>query len=148
MVDEDMDSEPDEEAIEMDIEHTAHISYDIIINQVEMSSSFFKQQQAFKMYPIYDVRPRIDDYGEIIDMAEFKKFEVEVVETEMGIAMSQQEDKKKPETMEIPSKYSVETITLECRCKVHFIDFEGRSDGKSIRNILQRVAPKRLVTSL
>jgi hypothetical protein len=29
------------------------------------------------MFPIHEVRGRIDDYGEVIDISEFKKFELE-----------------------------------------------------------------------
>jgi cleavage and polyadenylation specificity factor subunit 2 len=34
---------------------------------------------------------------------------------------------------------------LSVLCDIHFIDFEGRSDGQSIKNIIAHVAPRRLV---
>lgn len=37
---------------------------------------------------------------------------------------------------------------LNMVCAIVFIDFEGRSDGQSIKNIISHVAPRRLVGSL
>lgn len=34
---------------------------------------------------------------------------------------------------------------LQVLCKVEFIDFEGRSDGESMKKILSQVKPKQLV---
>lgn len=34
---------------------------------------------------------------------------------------------------------------LQILCKVEFIDFEGRSDGESIKKILSQIKPKQLV---
>src|SRR5690606_10574272 len=30
-------------------------------------------------------------------------------------------------------------------CKVHFIDFEGRSDGESVKKLLEKLQPRKLV---
>ena len=39
-------------------------------------------------------------------------------------------------------------ILCMCRCSLSFIDFEGRSDGDSIKRILSIVKPRQLVRSL
>jgi hypothetical protein len=59
-----------------------------------------------------------------------------------------QQEEKQVEIVEIPSHFHTENVTITCRCKVHYLDFEGRSDAKSTRNILKHVAPKRLVFQL
>lgn len=51
----------------------------------------------------------------------------------------------KPVVPEIPCKYIQEQVHLTFHCKIQFIDFEGRSDGRSMRNILQQLAPKKLI---
>jgi cleavage and polyadenylation specificity factor subunit 2 len=106
------------------------------------------------MFPVFETRNRIDDYGEVIDIAEFRKFETEKpAEVEMvfvklikEVDMPSKEDKVVAE-VEIPVKYTVEDIFLQIRCKLQYIDFEGRSDSRSVKNVLQHVGPKRLVLS-
>ncbi|KAJ3199241.1 hypothetical protein HDU67_002963, partial [Dinochytrium kinnereticum] len=44
-----------------------------------------------------------------------------------------------------PSKYVVESITLKVRCRAIYIDFEGRTDGRSTKEILSQIAPRKLV---
>ena len=36
-------------------------------------------------------------------------------------------------------------IQVQVRCSLVYMDFEGRSDGRSIKNILSHVAPLKLV---
>jgi len=52
-----------------------------------------------------------------------------------------QAQEKAPE----PKKTIWETCKVEVKCQVQYIDFEGRSDGKSIRNILSHVQPRKLI---
>ena len=44
-----------------------------------------------------------------------------------------------------PSKYIVDDVVLSLRCFVHYIDFEGRCDENSLHNIIQQLAPRKLV---
>ena len=41
-----------------------------------------------------------------------------------------------PAAREIPTKCVTSRIKTQVNCKVKFIDFEGRSDGESIKRIL------------
>ena len=43
---------------------------------------------------------------------------------------------------------SKESYNFSHRCSLSFIDFEGRSDGDSIRRILSIVKPRQLVSTL
>lgn len=47
--------------------------------------------------------------------------------------------------MQIPSKYESESDILRFCAKLQYIDFEGRSDSRSLKNVMEHVAPKRLV---
>ena len=53
--------------------------------------------------------------------------------------------KQEPNPQERPFKYVEYDSVIEFRCKLQYLDFEGRSDGKSMRNILQQLTPKKLV---
>ena len=45
-----------------------------------------------------------------------------------------------------PSKYIIEELVLSLRCLVFYLDFEGKSDYLSLQNIIQQVAPRKLVS--
>lgn len=54
----------------------------------------------------------------------------------------------KPEEVivkETPSKYIVENRVLSLRCLVYYIDFEGKFDSLSLKNIIQQLSPRKLV---
>mmetsp|Transcript_12290 Transcript_12290/g.37200 ORF Transcript_12290/g.37200 Transcript_12290/m.37200 type:complete len:762 (-) Transcript_12290:32-2317(-) len=46
---------------------------------------------------------------------------------------------------EEPTKCIVEELQLNVRCQLHFVDLEGRSDGRSIKNILSTIEPRKLI---
>lgn len=54
--------------------------YDIYVKNHVTRKGFFKQSQAFRMYPVYETRNRVDDYGEVYDLSNFTKFEQKVPE--------------------------------------------------------------------
>lgn len=58
----------------------------------------------------------------------------------------QVDERKKDDDELVPSKYINQQITVDVQCLLKYIDFEGLSDGKSIKNILQNVNPKKLVS--
>jgi cleavage and polyadenylation specificity factor subunit 2 len=65
----------------------------------------------------------------------------------MDIDLQQQEQQKDdfvPEE-EIPTKCIAETVELNVKSKIYFIDYEGRSDGESIKKILANIKPKNLI---
>lgn len=58
-------------------------SFDIYVKDQTNRKGFFKQSQVFRMYPVHEVRHRVDEYGEIIDHSAFSKFEQKVMEEYM-----------------------------------------------------------------
>ncbi|KAG2494598.1 hypothetical protein HYH03_007363 [Edaphochlamys debaryana] len=48
------------------------------------------------------------------------------------------------EVEEAPTKLVETEVTLELKAALRFFDFEGRADGRSLRDTLARVAPRRL----
>ncbi len=46
---------------------------------------------------------------------------------------------------EIPTKCVISTQAVHIRCKIHHIDFEGRSDGDSIAKVVNTMRPRRSI---
>lgn len=46
---------------------------------------------------------------------------------------------------EVPTKCVAATVTLDINANIQYIDFEGRSDGESIKKILSQIKPRQLV---
>ena len=49
---------------------------------------------------------------------------------------------------EVPTKCVAATVTLDINANIQYIDFEGRSDGESIKKILLQIKPRQLVCIL
>ena len=45
----------------------------------------------------------------------------------------------------IPTKTIFETINLDVKCSVKYIDFEGRSDGASMLKVVQQLNPREVI---
>jgi cleavage and polyadenylation specificity factor subunit 2 len=50
-----------------------------------------------------------------------------------------------PARDEFPTKYISFDQSIAIKCMLQYIDFEGLTDGRSIRNILAKIAPRKLV---
>jgi cleavage and polyadenylation specificity factor subunit 2 len=50
-----------------------------------------------------------------------------------------------PARDETPTKYVSFEERVAVRCMLQYIDFEGLTDGRSIKQILSRIAPRKLV---
>jgi len=48
--------------------------------------------------------------------------------------------------LEVPTKCVRSMETFDVFAKILFIDFEGRSDGESIRKIISQIRPRQLVS--
>ena len=149
----------------------SHHPFDVYIRDIPRSSGFFKHAQAYRMFPVVEPRVRVDDYGEIIDPRAYMREEEQNAiefsalqkgdgdgankEVDVDMDVSKEDTVLESEQYHggqglrledaVPSKYVEYTMDLKVCCKVVFIDFEGRSDGKSIKNILAQVAPRKLV---
>lgn len=118
---------------------------------------FFKQ--ARKTYPMFpapvDRKVKCDDYGEEIDPQDYILVHqlqgtnnlLEVEDNKENQAREQAEaEQVKPIEPEVkPTKCVSITIPLEVRANIRLFDFEGRSDGESIKNLVSQVKPRRLI---
>ncbi len=53
-----------------------------------------------------------------------------------------------PDMAEVPTKCVSKKVELQVKANIVFIDFEGRSDGESIRKILSQIKPRQMVSTL
>ncbi|KAI9205526.1 beta-lactamase-like protein [Polychytrium aggregatum] len=145
----DDDDSDDDDGDESGTKDTLSTQFDVYVKDPIRSGGFFKQNQAFAMFPVFDSRKIVDDYGEAIDPGHYMKGEFQ-----FALAQAAEEAKRPSTRMEVdkrpviskpPSEYVTSQIRLFLGCVLVFIDFEGRSDGNSIKNILSQVSPRKLI---
>jgi len=152
-------------------------SFDIYLKgNVSRAVSFFKgagkENQRFRMFPYVEKKRRVDEYGEVIDVAMWARrgriMEEEAEDEEAKERKRQEEEakvsgffysllglarsspspglrvQKVPE--EVPSKYDVSTVVeVQLACRLLFVDLEGLNDGRATKTIIPKVAPIKLV---
>ena len=60
--------------------------------------------------------------------------------------IDEDEDKDtESEDEETPTKSIVKKFEVPINCSIQYIDFEGRSDGRSVKKIISYISPKNLV---
>lgn len=104
------------------------------------------------MFPFYENTNEWDEFGEVINPEDYIIKEEDGVELAASQPMlgADGEVKADEETEDIlmdtrPSKVISNEITVYVKCSLQYVDFEGRSDGRSIKSIIGHVAPLKLV---
>ncbi|ORX45152.1 hypothetical protein BCR36DRAFT_333418 [Piromyces finnis] len=153
MEDDDNDDNDDNDEIDVNLLNTQFDLYVRDTNNMDYMTNMYYVNQSYKMYPCNDQKKKFDDYGEVINAAEYTHDEFQSSEIEQIDKDNNEEqvdlmkiDKPERETeLSIPSKCISHTRNVPIKCKICYIDFEGLSDGKSIKNIIPQVAPKKLI---
>jgi len=92
--------------------------------------------------------------GEIIRPEEYVINDAMVPQQEVKSVTTKLSKKKEPDEVEEkivpaveewPTKCVSSIVKVEVLCKLEFIEFEGRSDGESVKKILAQIKPKQLV---
>lgn len=129
--------------------------HDIMMaDEREKGTVFFKQ--ARKTYPMFPCQPerkiKFDDYGEEINPDDYILFH----KTQGNNQVLEVEDSKNNKQIETNGESNVEpevkptkcvsiVATLNIQAKLHLFDFEGRSDGESVKNLVSQIKPRRLI---
>eukprot|EP01119_Soliformovum_irregulare_P022802 TRINITY_DN7866_c0_g1_i1.p1 TRINITY_DN7866_c0_g1~~TRINITY_DN7866_c0_g1_i1.p1 ORF type:complete len:717 (-),score=229.90 TRINITY_DN7866_c0_g1_i1:43-2193(-) len=138
--------EPDEEKVELDSESESEDEDENTANSVFKNMTDMTVEQFSKigfrhaMFPFVEKHLVFDDYGESYTGP-------------MNIDSRPEESEEKESKMEIdepkiednPTKCIEIVKSLKLACQIKYVDFEGRSDGRSIKTILQHVAPRKLI---
>ena len=161
-VDSDSDSDDDVGAILGEDDGEENNGTDLAPNEGNISASAskagarkLKSSKSYPMYPHSEVRTRWDDYGELINPEDFIMFDQskKAIARDDEFARAQELDESKlageaaQETDEekIPMKTVSDVKTLNIACGVTYIDFEGRSDGESLKKMIAMMKPRRVI---
>uniref|UniRef100_A0A8D3CIX7 Cleavage and polyadenylation specificity factor subunit 2 n=1 Tax=Scophthalmus maximus TaxID=52904 RepID=A0A8D3CIX7_SCOMX len=140
----DMDDELDVPAV---VKHKHH---DLMMKgEGNRKGSFFKQaKKSYPMFPTHEERIKWDEYGEIIRLEEFLVPELQATEEEkskLESGMTNGDEPMDQDLSVVPTKCISSIENLEIRARVTYIDYEGRSDGDSIKKIINQMKPRQLV---
>ncbi|XAR53657.1 hypothetical protein NMG60_11022294 [Bertholletia excelsa] len=101
------------------------------------------------MFPFYDNSSEWDDFGEVINPDDYiiKDEDMDQGAMQLGGDLNGKLDEGSASLMldTTPSKVVSNELTVQVKCSLVYMDFEGRSDGRSIKSILAHVAPLKLV---
>lgn len=102
------------------------------------------------MFPFYENSADWDDYGEIINPDDYiiKDEDMDQPSAQgIGGDLTGKLDEGSAHLLldSTPSKVVSNEMTVQVKCALLYMDFEGRSDGRSIKSILAHVAPLKLV---
>uniref|UniRef100_A0A5B7BRU1 Cleavage and polyadenylation specificity factor subunit 2 n=1 Tax=Davidia involucrata TaxID=16924 RepID=A0A5B7BRU1_DAVIN len=101
------------------------------------------------MFPFYENSSEWDDFGEVINPDDYiiKEEDMDRIAMQVGGDLNGKLDEGSASLMldTTPSKVVSNELTVQVKCSLVYMDFEGRSDGRSIKSILAHVAPLKLV---
>ncbi|QCD94826.1 cleavage and polyadenylation specificity factor subunit 2 [Vigna unguiculata] len=101
------------------------------------------------MFPCYENTSEWDDFGEVINPDDYviKDEDMNQIAMHGGGDINGKLDEGAASLIldTKPSKVVSDERTVQVKCLLVYMDFEGRSDGRSIKNILSHVAPLKLV---
>ncbi|XP_072283809.1 cleavage and polyadenylation specificity factor subunit 2 [Pyxicephalus adspersus] len=147
----DIDSSDESEAeedIDQPMVHKA--KHDLMMkNEGSRKGSFFKQaKKSHPMFPAPEERIKWDEYGEIIKPEDFLVPELQATEEEkskLESGLANGEEPMDQDLSDVPTKCISATEAMEIKARVTYIDYEGRSDGDSIKKIINQMKPRQLV---
>ncbi|KAK2653889.1 hypothetical protein Ddye_013745 [Dipteronia dyeriana] len=101
------------------------------------------------MFPLYDTTSEWDDFGEVINPDDYviKDEDMDQAAMNFGGNLDGKLDEGAASLMldTKPSKVVSNELTVQVKCSLIYLDYEGRADGRSIKTILAHVAPLKLV---
>lgn len=148
-------SSDSDDDIEMNVITGRH---DIVVRpEGRAHTGFFKSsRKQYAMFPFHEEKVRFDDYGEIIQLDDYKladvAFDAPSHDDNKENGIKTEIKKEKDETdenglslLQKPTKCISSRKLVDVNAQVQFIDFEGRSDGESLLKILSQLRPRRVI---
>ncbi|XP_045595485.1 probable cleavage and polyadenylation specificity factor subunit 2 [Procambarus clarkii] len=117
----------------------------IVLHEKAGTQSMFRSRKHHPMFPLHEEKVRGDDYGEFINLEDFDIGSMKEENKENIDIQIPFEDEDIMDIEEVPSKCVSQTVTVRVAAQILFIDFEGRSDGESIRKIVEAMHPLRVI---
>lgn len=100
------------------------------------------------MFPFYENNSEWDDFGEVINPDDYIIKDEDMDQAAMHVGGDDGKLDEGSASLILdtkPSKVVSNELTVQVKCSLIFIDYEGRADGRSIKTILSHVAPLKLV---
>ncbi|GMH08981.1 hypothetical protein Nepgr_010821 [Nepenthes gracilis] len=101
------------------------------------------------MFPFFENSAAWDDFGEVINPDDYviKEENMEEASMQVGGDLNGKFDEGSASLMldTTPSKVVSTELTVQVKCSLVYMDFEGRADSRSIKSIIAHVAPLKLV---
>lgn len=138
-----------------DVQAIEGSKHDLMLIGEKEKALFFKQaRKTYPMFPEPEERKiKVDHYGEEINPNDYtlvhnvlgsdKILEIEDNKENQLARQSELEAEAKMEKK--PTKCVKIVAPLAIEAKLHLFDFEGRSDGESVKNLVSQVKPRRLI---
>ncbi|CAH1731617.1 unnamed protein product [Aphis gossypii] len=140
-------SEVDSESSDSEDEQEAmRGKHDLLVDGDLTISKKSSKKELAPMFPYYEEKFKFDPYGEIIKHEDFIKFEATAEEEQTANEQNKiVEEEEEAGLCDIPSKCVEYELNIYVAAKIVHIDFEGRSDGESIKQIVLALKPRRLI---
>ncbi|XP_050438409.1 probable cleavage and polyadenylation specificity factor subunit 2 [Adelges cooleyi] len=104
------------------------------------------KKEVALMFPYYEEKCKVDAYGQIIKHEDYIKFDKSCVNgTNPDGQNETANDKEEVDLLDLPSKCVDCEQIIHIASKIVHIDFEGRSDGESLKQIILSLRPRRLL---
>ncbi|KAJ1979897.1 hypothetical protein H4R35_001336 [Dimargaris xerosporica] len=155
LLDKDESDDSDIEIDDTDLEQLLFRDYDLFIKDPTWLGGRYHTDQTFRMFPYIERRKRFDDYGEVIDPAQYTQESLVVEDgvlvhgaarpTNSGERDGRLTGENGDGDEEPPFKYVTHQEQVHFQCQVQFLDFEGLADGRSVTNILNQWGAKKIV---
>mgnify|MGYP002714556612 CR=1 FL=1 len=114
------------------------------IKTVAVHSTADADAMHVRLFPLMERKRRMDGYGEWIDtsrwLAKRKRLEAEQ-EAQLDPAPAP----APAPAMPIPTKFVSDTVHVDLRCRLLYIDMQGLSDGRALTTLVPQLQPRRLI---
>ncbi|KAL6906173.1 hypothetical protein ACP4OV_003774 [Aristida adscensionis] len=102
------------------------------------------------MFPFFENTAEWDDFGEVINPDDYMMKQEEMDNSLLlgagdGVDGKIDEGSARMLLDSAPSKVVSNEMTVQVKCSLAYMDFEGRSDGRSVKSVIAHVAPLKLV---
>ncbi len=125
----------------------------LLVKQPELLSDIYMQigtpGQRFQCFPTRDVIRSVNEYGEVVSIAEFEL--AKPVEPDNSTVASTTPSTTQPEQAkvvqpQIPFKWTCQEVGVAVKCsRRRLAGFGGLSDGRSLKTIISRINPRKLI---
>lgn len=107
-------------------------------------------KNRFQSFPVREISKPVNEYGEVVLASEFEAPEVIKSKASTTVASSEKDSKKilkeESSSSAVPFKWTCKSVSIPVKCVKKVIQgFSGLSDGRSLKTIISRINPRKLL---